>query len=71
MKWTRRADTVDSRWAENRAEKGETGLSRGNTAVCTDTAAVAVAAAVGGPLKGSEAAEESTAVGVAVVGRCG
>ena len=64
MKWTRRADTVDSRWAE-------TGLRKGNTAVCTDTAAVAVAAAVGGPLKGSEAAEESTAVGVAVVGRCG
>ena len=71
MKWTRRADTVDSRWAENRAEKGETGLSRGNTAVCTDTAAAAVAVAVGGPLRDSEAAEESTAVVVVVVGRCG
>ena len=48
---------------ENREGTAERGTRRGNTAGCTHTAA-----AVGGPLTGSEAAEVSIAV--AVVGRC-
>ena len=71
MKWSPRADMVDSCWAESREETGGMmGKRRGNTVEgYTGTAAVA---AVGGLLTSSEAAVIRTAVVAAVVvGRCG
>ena len=70
MKWSPRADMVDSCWAESReGTEGRMGARRGNTAEgYTGTAAVA---AVGGLLTSSEAAVMRTAVVAVVVGRCG
>ena len=73
MKWSPRADRVDSCWVERReGTAGLMGARRENTeAGYTGTAAVA---AVVAPLTSSVAAVRRTAVAVAVavvVGRCG